>query len=282
MGFGIDLYQRKRPKVSFNSEVGLYQEIKMSNENFTYAYRVEDKNGLMITDESKVYQQVEYFYLVVENGEWNKKFQYILPNKRCLDLPHSKEKEKAFNISLESWYCIDFDNLTMGGNWDGNFVYGIIVYTKQCKSETGRKCSSREEIKSFISPDHQPSQIFYSDLSLEVYPSMDDFKPPPKQIWLTATKPCTWACLSVKSRPSNIPVSSMMSAGFSMISKKKQSSQQTPSSPISHLRTHGTKTSYSVNSSTSAENLKVIIEVTPKSKKSLQPSEASLNSSMLL
>ena len=42
MGFGIDLYQRKRPKVSSNTKIQDFEEIPLSNKNFTYAYRIED------------------------------------------------------------------------------------------------------------------------------------------------------------------------------------------------------------------------------------------------
>jgi hypothetical protein len=50
-GFGIDLYQRKRPKASFNTAIGEYKEIPLSNSNFTYAYRVEDRLANIILDE---------------------------------------------------------------------------------------------------------------------------------------------------------------------------------------------------------------------------------------
>lgn len=40
-GFGIDLYQRKRPKVSFNTVIKDYNEVSLSNKNFTCSYRVE-------------------------------------------------------------------------------------------------------------------------------------------------------------------------------------------------------------------------------------------------
>jgi hypothetical protein len=180
MGFGVDLYERKRPKVSFNSQLEAYKEIKLTNQNFTYAYRIEDKDGLMKIDEKKIIQQVLYYHYVIENGGWKKKFEKILPNKRCSELTYTKEKEKAFDISLEKSFCIDFDNMIMGGNWDGNFVYGILIYTNQCKSEKGIICDSREEIKNLISPENSTNAVFYSDLSLEVDPSMDNFETPLK------------------------------------------------------------------------------------------------------
>jgi hypothetical protein len=101
-----------------------------------------------------------------------------MSKKKCNELPYTKEKEQAFNISLESWYCLDFDNITLGGNWDGNFVYGIELFTKQC--DENKNCSSNEEIKNFFSTPDDPKKLFYSDLSLDVYPSMDNFEHPLK------------------------------------------------------------------------------------------------------
>jgi hypothetical protein len=178
-GFGYDMYNRKRPKVSFNTEISEYEKIKLFNKNFTYAYRVEDKGGIMITNESIIYQELNYFYYIIENGEWVKQFEYSLPNKRCRDVSFSREKEILFNISLEKWYCIDFDNVTMGGNWDGNFVYGFIINTRNCRPEKAN-CSSQQEVKKLFTKDSVSSNLFFSDLSLELLPSMDDFETPLK------------------------------------------------------------------------------------------------------
>ncbi len=43
MGLGEDLYQTKRPKVSFNSEMGVYEKINLINENYTYSFRIDEK-----------------------------------------------------------------------------------------------------------------------------------------------------------------------------------------------------------------------------------------------
>jgi hypothetical protein len=180
MGFGIDLYERKKPKVSLNTDATEYSEVKLSNKNFTYAFRLEDKSGLRMEDESKVYQEVGYIHYRIENGTWSHKFEKRLPNKRCFELPYTREKEEYYNISLQGWNCIDFDNITLGGNWDGNFVYGLVIYTKQCTNDTIRKCSSKEDIKKFISLDDEPTALFYSDLSLEVYPRMQEYNSPLK------------------------------------------------------------------------------------------------------
>lgn len=61
-GFGMDLYQRKRPKVSLNNEILEYQKYSLSNQNFSLAFRVEDQLGQMVTDERIIYLEVPPFY----------------------------------------------------------------------------------------------------------------------------------------------------------------------------------------------------------------------------
>ena len=178
-GFGMDLYQRKRPKVSLNSQVGEYSKVMLSNQNFTYAYRVEDRHGLIVTDRSLVYQQVIYYHVELVNGVWTQVFLTVPENKRCRELPYVSEKEQMYNISLENWYCIDFDNITMGGNWDGNFAYGYLINTMQCSSLNGdTNCMSQKDMQTNFQDELTSGNLFFSDLSIEVLPSMDDFEHP--------------------------------------------------------------------------------------------------------
>jgi hypothetical protein len=180
LALGEDVYQRKKPKVTLNTDIKDYREIQLSNKNFTYAYRVEDNDGLPIIDDTKFQQKVLYFHYEMKNGTWNNLILKILPPIKCSELSYYKERVAYFNISLENWNCVNFDNITLGGNWDGNFVYGFEIITHQCQNGTGVICSPQEEINNLFSPENQNRRIFYSDLSMEVYPSMDDFNEPLK------------------------------------------------------------------------------------------------------
>ena len=69
-GFGVDLYQRKRPKVSNNNKIIPYEEIGLSNNNFTFAFRVEDRQAAMVKNDSVISIELTYFYYVMEDGKW--------------------------------------------------------------------------------------------------------------------------------------------------------------------------------------------------------------------
>ena len=135
----------------------------------------------MVKDETLLFTELGYFYAVLENGYWSFKLKTELPQKKCSELSNIKEKEEYYKISLSSWNCIDFDNITIGGSWDGNFVRGLVTLTRQCNFFKGNKaCRPAKEIQETFSKAALEGNYFYSDLSLEVLPSMDDFENPLK------------------------------------------------------------------------------------------------------
>ena len=178
-GFGVDLYQRKRPKVSNSNKIVDYQETMLSNNNFTFAFRVEDRTGAMIQNDSIVSLELTYFYYIMgKDGAWKSIFSDILPFKKCGEFNLTKEKEVFYNISLASWYCVDFDNFKIGGNWDGNFVYGLIVNTKQCQYSKNKTCLKEDDLKLSFQDELTGSNYFYSFLYMEALPEMDNFEKP--------------------------------------------------------------------------------------------------------
>jgi len=180
--FGIDLYQRKNPKVSYNNKIVPHEEIYLSNHNFTLAFRVEDYLAKMIVNESIFHHELAYYKFVLkENGEWENVLGQLPTIQRCQDLNSTKGTEEFYNISLASWYCIDFNNLIMGGNWDGDFVYGLLINTKQCQFSKNSKCLKEQELKSIFQNEITGSNFYYSLMYLEALPDMDDFDRPIKQ-----------------------------------------------------------------------------------------------------
>ena len=60
-GFEIDFYQRKNPKVVFNSLLTDYAKVYVSNKNYTFAYRIEDTNGSFYKDTSIALLSLNYY-----------------------------------------------------------------------------------------------------------------------------------------------------------------------------------------------------------------------------
>ncbi len=125
--FALDLIERKNPRVSFNSSKEQYKKVSVSNKNMTYAYRIENQNGSLLVDESLIYLEAYHINYEMVNNKWMLLKETNLPVKRCHNFDDYNQREAYFGISLEMWYCIDFDNMILGGNWDGNFVSGIYI-----------------------------------------------------------------------------------------------------------------------------------------------------------
>ena len=91
--FGVDIYERKNPKVSTNLEVNPYTPVKLSNKNFTFAYRIEDLNGNIFLDEKVAFPKLYFLFYELIDGIWVERFVNEQPNRRCHDFPDYKEKE---------------------------------------------------------------------------------------------------------------------------------------------------------------------------------------------
>jgi hypothetical protein len=179
-GFGLDLYQRKNPRVSFNTETVPYFLQEMSNANFTYAFRVEDNYGLMVDKPNLLYPVVGYVGMELKNGTWSLKIGDYQPVKKCHEVANYTLKESYYNVSLLNWYCLDFDGKKFGGNWNGNFAYYFMIQILQCTNSTqnNNTCLRQEEIEKNFVNEITGSNLFYSDLSMNIQPAMNNFTSP--------------------------------------------------------------------------------------------------------
>jgi len=183
--FGVDFYQRKNQKISLNSKNIHYKEVNFTNKNFTLAFRIENEFGLQIINNSIFFLEVGFFrHEMQENGKWlmtKINDNQNLTFSKCSELENFREKEKDFNISLSSWFCINFNNSTLGGYWDGNFVNGLIINTRKCSNKKYKnlQCLEQNNIeKEFKSGINTGANLFYSFLFLESLPVMDNFENP--------------------------------------------------------------------------------------------------------
>lgn len=181
--FGINLYERKHPTASSNKVVGKYERTTFANNNFTYAFRIEDQYSKLNIDPGihnfEIWWSAGIFNEI--SGVWEETGSININPTRCHDLPDIKQKEKIFNISLENWFCLDFrDNFTMGGSFSTNFVYFWQINALQCTNSTANNntCKSQEEISQAFDNNRTSTNFFYSYLYLEAVASMDNFEVP--------------------------------------------------------------------------------------------------------
>lgn len=149
LGFGRDFYLRINPYVFFSKlDTGEYQNATLSKSNFTLAFRLEDSNAIRVDPDGLSF----YFRVIYENyfrnhttGQLELTNQQVLPYRDCTidDVFFEDFGKKDFAY----FFCIDFDEIELGGFWDTYFLSLLYINYYKCNQDnpyTSRNCSSEE------------------------------------------------------------------------------------------------------------------------------------------
>src|SRR5690606_15317883 len=105
-------YLRRNPKVVFNSFIGdEHEEIFLSNENFTFAYKIENSWGEIYRNPRIMELTAAYFHMKYNetSHNWDTVFSNKIKHVNCTDLPNVNDKEKYYGVSLAGFNCLDFN-----------------------------------------------------------------------------------------------------------------------------------------------------------------------------
>jgi len=181
--FGKDFYYRTNPKVLSQKKVSEnYTKINISSRNLTIFWRMEDEEGTEI-DFSGILYPVLYYSSMEKNNQ-TKNLEFAMPQKnlkmkRCNETLIEGHFEKF--QSPDQWYCMDFDteNLLLGENWDGNFLYYFEFTLNVCNRDKNgmrtKECSDFESLKQYFK-----KQIYISIYFPSIYFDFTDFENPLK------------------------------------------------------------------------------------------------------
>lgn len=143
--FGRNFFQRLNPKIAlstlFNKD---YPLSYIGNNNFTLAFRVENVD-------TEKYENVAAFYFKlfwdkyykVESGEWENEWG-DLNFTRCTK-EHFVDQDFVERTDINTIYCANFYNSSIGGFWDGSFLNSMVLQVKPCPEGennpvTGTQC----------------------------------------------------------------------------------------------------------------------------------------------
>ena len=108
MGFGINFYMRRNPKVSGNNFIGKYTKNYFSNENATLAFRIANTAGFFYEDQTVI--NVNPSLMSYKFNETSQalelEYKLKLSLKKCRTLPNINDLEEYYQTNLENWYCI--------------------------------------------------------------------------------------------------------------------------------------------------------------------------------
>jgi len=169
--FSLDDIKRKFPDIttSFIPSEG-YKKIKFGKEKIWIPWRIVDfNNNKMINYTNLLYPIINYYSRTQDNetGQFHLTTK-ILDYKLCNETTLAKERNiYQINVPLNELYCINMDDLEMGGSWITEYINYISFDLYYCENginydENNIKCSSFNKILNFIGKNNSLEiDVFY-------------------------------------------------------------------------------------------------------------------------
>ena len=168
--YSLDDIKRKFPitTTSYIPSQG-YKKLKFGKEKIWIPWRIVDYNNNEFINHTGVLHPIIYYHTGIKN-EITKEFNFttkILNYKLCNETS-MKEKKNIYRISvpLNEIYCIDMEDLDMGGSWITEFINYVQFDIYYCEDgidydENNSKCSSFNKIINFIGENNSLEFDFY-------------------------------------------------------------------------------------------------------------------------
>ena len=130
-----------------------YIKIKFEEEKIWIPWRIRNYNNGIVNHTNLFYPIIYYFKGIKNESTQEMDLSYeFLDYRLCNETSMINRSELyMINISLDNLYCIDMEELIMGGNWESNFINYIEFDLYICKNgieynEKNSLCTSYEKI----------------------------------------------------------------------------------------------------------------------------------------
>ena len=133
-----DFLIRNNPQTTENDDPNSeYKKIKFGEEKIYIPWTISDYQFHKVNFTGLLYPVIYYFYSVkdINTGELSynyKKLNYSFCNKTNIK---SLKYKNSINIDIDNYYCIDMDNINMGGDYFHDFYYYIQLIFYYVKKE---------------------------------------------------------------------------------------------------------------------------------------------------
>ena len=149
----FDEFLHNNPISTTSTSKAPERNIKFIEEKIWIPWRIRDYRSrtLNITD---VFYPIIYYYHAVKNKTNNVlDLSYDILNYRLCNETSMVNNTNSYilDIELDKLYCIDMDDINMGGNWDNEYINYVQLDLYICKNgidydENNKNCSSYEKI----------------------------------------------------------------------------------------------------------------------------------------
>ena len=153
--FGYDDFKRNNP-ISNTSTVPPkgYKNIKFGQEKLYLPWRIIDYDENPINISGIIYPRIFYFTVQPDNKTGELITKYNLINYKLCNETSMKNlgDEYIIDISIDTLYCIDMEDLNVGGSWNSDFLNFIRFDLYMCEdgidyNDTNYKCTTYEKLQ---------------------------------------------------------------------------------------------------------------------------------------
>ena len=179
--FGFNNFKRTHPIITTSTVVPKARNIKFGKEKIYLPWRIIDYNNKNINYKGVIYPKIYYYNRKINNttGEIDTNYtliNYILCNETSM---RYLGKEYLLNINLDNLYCIDMEDLFIGGDLINDFLNYIRLDLYLCENgsdyKLSDKCTSFDDLDKLYGKNNS---IFFELLYPEVQFQQIDEKMP--------------------------------------------------------------------------------------------------------
>ena len=165
----LDDFFHNIPNSTTSTTKEIYRNIKFGEEKIWIPWRIRDFGGKTINHFNLLYPII-YYYRGIRNYSTNRMELYyeFLNYKSCNETSMINNSDLyMIDINIDQLYCIEMEDLDIGGSWDSDFLNLITLDLYNCKDgidydENNTNCTSYDKIDE-ISGDNNNFQfeIYY-------------------------------------------------------------------------------------------------------------------------
>ena len=145
-------FKREDPTIITSSIIEEQHKIKFNEEKIWIPWKISNHRNKYFNHSEILFPIIKYYYRENNNEHLkSKELSYKLCNETSMV---NNSNNILIESSLEQLYCIDMDDLYMGGSWHSNFIYFVEFNLYICKNginydENNSNCTSFDILNNY-------------------------------------------------------------------------------------------------------------------------------------
>ena len=172
----LDDFLHNIPNSTTSTAKGKNREIKFGEEKIWLPWRIRDYDGKSINHSELLYPIIYYYKGNRNNTKYGMNLTYNIINYRLCNETSMINNTNSYiiDIDLDQLYCINMEELNMGGNFDSNFINYVEFDLYFCKNgidydNNNNNCTSTEKVFDAVKK--------YNSLTFELYYPVVNYQP---------------------------------------------------------------------------------------------------------